>query len=1333
MGILKRVVTRANRIRSAAAVVSVVLLAAAAMPAFAMQLPRPGEMEQLKASGDFENRRKFAEDIGNNRIDPELVKKAVNKAKRKALEQQGFAPGDVDQMTGTYAPPPAWSGVPTTGNVKIFALLIDFNEYPAVTSLADVHNMLFGAGNASDAPYESLAAYYSRSSYGLLDFSGGATLGWYRAGNRSAVVQTPAGRDNLIKNALNYYNAQGHDFSQYDNNGDGKIDYFLVIWTGDAGAWASFWWGYQTSFSDPGYVLDGKTLGKYSWQWEGSPYGQQFKPLVTIHETGHALGLPDYYDYNEATGPKGGVGGLDVMDHTWGDHSAFNKWVLDWISPTVVASGSRTITLNPTATSPEAVLIMPAISSGDLFDEYFMVQNRHRTGNDSGIPNDGLLIWHVDATLNAYGTNYVYNNSDSSHKLLRLMEADGLEEIEKNLSYNGADAGDFYVPGKTFGTATLPSSKSYGGLNTGVTVANITRSGSQVTATYSINIAAPSGTVKINGGATACNTTSVALTVAASGTAANPVTQMRFSNDDVNWSAWEAYKTTKSWSLPGGDGVKTVYVQFRNNVGVDSVSLSATIELDTVVPRAVVVANGPFGGVIKASTFGFSVSGVAGYKFKIDAGIWSAEKPGTTAMSITGVTTGTHTVAVIGKDAAGNWQSVSAPTTLSWTADVTPPATTASPAGGIYVGAQTVTLSPSETATIYYTTNGAAPTTASPVYTAPITVTPPATLKYFAIDAVGNKEAVKTQIYAVPAGVKLSGVPAALTKLTSATISVAGTYVTYKYIFDGGTESGEIPITTKIAKTGLAAGSHTLSVRGKTSAGVWQTAPTAAAWTIDLAVPVTAASPVGGTYSASQSVTLSANEAATIYYTTNGTTPTVSSPKYTGTISVSNTATIKYFAKDAAGNIEAVKSQTYNFPPVVALSGVPASQTKLASALITVSGAGVSSYQYSLDGGTTWSAETPVSIKISLSGLTSGLKTLQVKGKNGATGVWQASPSTAAWTVDTVKPVTSASLASGTYGAAQTVTLSASETADIYYTVTGATPTKASPKYTGPIAINATTTLKFFAVDTAGNIETVQSRLYNLPLAAVITAGAPAVLTKVTSVSLTVGGAGIIAYKYTLDEGAQSAEIPISTKIAKTGLAAGAHTVTVYGKNGAGTWQSIPTTLTWTIDLAKPVTTTSLLAGTYSSPQTVTLSANEAAAIYYTTTGVAPTMASPKYTGPVTITTTTTLKYFAIDTAGNAEAVKSIIYAFPPTAIISGIPSGTTAATTATFSVSGDLVTAYKFKLDNGAWSAEIPVAQARSFVGLESGTHALYVIGRNAGGTWQNMVSATSVVWTVQ
>lgn len=80
----------------------------------------------------------------------------------------------------------------------------------------------------------------------------------------------------------------------------------------------------------------------------------------------------------------------------------------------------------------------------------------------------------------------------------------------------------------------------------------------------------------------------------------------------------------------------------------------------------------------------------------------------------------------------------------------------------------------------------------------------------------------------------------------------------------------------------------------------------------DTTAPVTTASPAGNTFTFAQSVTLSANEAATIYYTTNGTTPTTSSAVYLTPMNISASTTLKFFAKDAAGNSEAVKTQVYN-------------------------------------------------------------------------------------------------------------------------------------------------------------------------------------------------------------------------------------------------------------------------------------------------------------------------------------------------------------------------------------------------------------------------------------
>jgi M6 family metalloprotease-like protein len=572
--------------RALVAVAVVVAALAGVAPARALEPPRPGELARYARDGTLGARLMRAERLGNDRVAPGLM--------RHLLDKLQSAPLDAGRPR--LQPPLAWRGMPTTGTVKVLALLIDFSDFPAYNSAASIGEDLFGAGGRpQDTPYESLHSYYERSSYGRLDIQGDV-LGWYRpAQPRSAVAQTTAGRERLIRQALTYYEAQGHDFSQYDNDGDGAIDYLMVVWTGNHTGWSGFWWGYQTQFGDTGFTLDGKRLGTYSWQWEvryaaGAPprsaAARDFKPEVTIHETGHALGLPDYYDYEPGLGPDGGVGGLDMMDADQGDHNAFSKYLLDWIDPAVMASGAAPVTLRGAAETGDAVLVMPGLGSGP-FGEYFLVQNRQRTGNDVGLPADGLLIWHVDARLlDPDGSDFRFDNSYTAHKLLRLMEADGREQIERG---GWADAGDYYDAGDALGPTTVPGSRAYNGAASNVTVSGISKPGPVMSFMASTTGRGTGGAThrpvsRVTGGDVRWQRDPVGLAFHATD-ADGDLWRTAYSVDYGAWIVGSGVVLPAPSGSHAGDGVHVVRYRSEDYAGNLETSKRVTVRIDTQGPE----------------------------------------------------------------------------------------------------------------------------------------------------------------------------------------------------------------------------------------------------------------------------------------------------------------------------------------------------------------------------------------------------------------------------------------------------------------------------------------------------------------------------------------------------------------------------------------------------------------------------------------------------------------------------------------------------------------------------------------------------------------------------
>ena len=79
----------------------------------------------------------------------------------------------------------------------------------------------------------------------------------------------------------------------------------------------------------------------------------------------------------------------------------------------------------------------------------------------------------------------------------------------------------------------------------------------------------------------------------------------------------------------------------------------------------------------------------------------------------------------------------------------------------------------------------------------------------------------------------------------------------------------------------------------------------------DTTAPTVNANPEGGLYNTQLSVTLTASEPATIYFTTDGSEPTESSSKYTGPIIISHDTMLKFMAVDLAGNWSEIYTENY--------------------------------------------------------------------------------------------------------------------------------------------------------------------------------------------------------------------------------------------------------------------------------------------------------------------------------------------------------------------------------------------------------------------------------------
>ena len=237
------------------------------------------------------------------------------------------------------------------------------------------------------------------------------------------------------------------------------------------------------------------------------------------------------------------------------------------------------------------------------------------------------------------------------------------------------------------------------------------------------------------------------------------------------------------------------------------------------------------------------------------------------------------------------------------------------------------------------------------------------------------------------------------------------------------------------------------------------------------------------------------------------------------------------------------------------------------------------------------------------------------------------------------------SLGTGSYTGTQTVQLtSATPGAAIYYAVHGVIPNKSSTLYSGPITVSSSETIKAIAYASGLNPSPIAQATFTIvptPASAPTfsLAGGSYGSAQTVQLATTTPGATI--------HYAVHGVVPTASSTLYTGPITVSSSETIKAIAIASGYSSSPIAQA-TYTIAKPAASApafALAGGIYSGTQTITLTdATPGATIYYAVHGVIPNSNSTKYTGPITVSSSETIKAIAIVDGYAGSAVAAATY-----------------------------------------------------------------------------------------
>ena len=358
-------------------------------------------------------------------------------------------------------------------------ILVNFTDVAFTTDKAEMDSMLIGKNYTRDYSYN-----YGGRKY-FVTSEGSAWKYFYDSSNGQYSPQFDLVGPVTVSQNMEYYGKYNEkkdfdnapwdmvkeacelvddsvDFSLYDNDNDGYIDFVYVIYAGygeaDGGEENTIW-PHSYWLLDAGVTckVDGKYVDLYACGNELDYFTKQHTGIGTFcHEFSHVLGLPDLYTTEGQTHKT--LGSWDILDYgpynndmnTPPAYSAYERFMMGWLMPELIVDTAN-ITLQDLKESNRALLISSSdehnlIGNDPKPTNFYLLENRQQKSWDEYLPGHGMMLTKIQYSYRKWNENTVNNTAKSMG--VDLIEADGMTPNSKQNGYDGKP-GDLFPAGAT--------------------------------------------------------------------------------------------------------------------------------------------------------------------------------------------------------------------------------------------------------------------------------------------------------------------------------------------------------------------------------------------------------------------------------------------------------------------------------------------------------------------------------------------------------------------------------------------------------------------------------------------------------------------------------------------------------------------------------------------------------------------------------------------------------------------------------------------------------------------------------------------------------------------